>query len=844
MDRKTYTFDEAFKASLDYFTGDELAAKVWVNKYALKDAFGNIYEESPNDMHHRLASEIARVEKKYPNPLSEQELFDLFDHFRYIVPQGSPMTGIGNDYQIASLSNCFVIGLDGQADSYGAIIRIDEEQVQLMKRRGGVGHDLSHIRPKGSPVKNSALTSTGLVPFMERYSNSTREVAQDGRRGALMLSVSIKHPDSEAFIDAKMTEGKVTGANVSVKIDDDFMNAAVNGGTYKQQYPMDSPVYVKDIDASGLWKKIIHNAWKSAEPGVLFWDTILRESVPDCYADLGFRTVSTNPCGEIPLCPYDSCRLLAINLYSYVVNPFTPDAYFDYDLFKKHVGLAQRIMDDIIDLESEKIEMILAKIDSDPESMEVRQTERHLWEKIQRKTLQGRRTGVGITAEGDMIAALGLRYGTEEATDCAELIQKTLALAAYRSSVMLAKERGAFEIFDAKREEKNPFINRLREADPALYEDMLKYGRRNIACLTIAPTGTTSLMTQTTSGIEPVFLPVYKRRRKVNPNDSEARVDFVDETGDAFEEYIVFHHKFVTWMQANGYSASKKYTQEEVEELVAKSPYYKATSNDVDWLQKVRMQGRIQKWVDHSISVTINLPNDVSEELVDSLYVEAWRCGCKGCTVYRDGSRSGVLIATDKKKKKEDCNCMQPPVIVSTRPRELDADVVKFQNNREKWIAFVGLLNGRPYEIFTGLADDDEGIMLPKNVSKGTIIKSYDEDGNKHYDFQFKNKRGYKMTIEGLDGKFNPEYWNYAKLISGVLRYGMPIDQVIKLVQGMELNSESINTWKNGVERALKKYLPNGMEAKGQKCPNCGLETLIYQEGCLICTNCGASKCG
>lgn len=846
MDRKTYTFDEAFKASLDYFTGDELAAKVWVNKYALKDAFGNIYEESPNDMHHRLASEIARVEKKYPNPLSEQELFDLFDHFRYIVPQGSPMTGIGNDYQIASLSNCFVIGLDGQADSYGAIIRIDEEQVQLMKRRGGVGHDLSHIRPKGSPVKNSALTSTGLVPFMERYSNSTREVAQDGRRGALMLSVSIKHPDSEAFIDAKMTEGKVTGANVSVKIDDDFMNAAVNGGTYKQQYPIDSdsPVYVKDIDASGLWKKIIHNAWKSAEPGVLFWDTILRESVPDCYADLGFRTVSTNPCGEIPLCPYDSCRLLAINLYSYVVNPFTPDAYFDYDLFKKHVGLAQRIMDDIIDLESEKIEMILAKIDSDPESMEVRQTERHLWEKIQRKTLQGRRTGVGITAEGDMIAALGLRYGTEEATDCAELIQKTLALAAYRSSVMLAKERGAFEIFDAKREEKNPFINRLREADPALYEDMLKYGRRNIACLTIAPTGTTSLMTQTTSGIEPVFLPVYKRRRKVNPNDSEARVDFVDETGDAFEEYIVFHHKFVTWMQANGYSASKKYTQEEVEELVAKSPYYKATSNDVDWLQKVRMQGRIQKWVDHSISVTINLPNDVSEELVDSLYVEAWRCGCKGCTVYRDGSRSGVLIATDKKKKKEDCNCMQPPVIVSTRPRELDADVVKFQNNREKWIAFVGLLNDRPYEIFTGLADDDEGIMLPKNVSKGTIIKSYDEDGNKHYDFQFKNKRGYKMTIEGLDGKFNPEYWNYAKLISGVLRYGMPIDQVIKLVQGMELNSESINTWKNGVERALKKYLPNGMEAKGQKCPNCGLETLIYQEGCLICTNCGASKCG
>ena len=847
MNHKTYTFDEAFKASLDYFTGDELAAKVWVNKYALKDAFGNIYEESPVDMHHRLASEIARVEKKYPNPLSEQELFDLFDHFRYIVPQGSPMTGIGNDYQIASLSNCFVIGLDGEADSYGAIIRIDEEQVQLMKRRGGVGHDLSHIRPKGSPVQNSALTSTGLVPFMERYSNSTREVAQDGRRGALMLSVSIKHPDSESFIDAKMTEGKVTGANVSVKIDDDFMNSVVSGTSYKQQYPIDSnePTTVKEIDAAALWKKIIHNAWKSAEPGVLFWDTILRESVPDSYADLGFRTVSTNPCGEIPLCPYDSCRLLAINLYSYVLNPFTKDAYFDFDLFKKHVALAQRIMDDIIDLESEKIEKILEKIDSDPESMEVKETERHLWEKIQKKTLQGRRTGVGITAEGDMIAALGLRYGTDEATECAEEIQKTLALEAYRSSVMMAKERGAFEIYDSKREEKNPFINRLREADPGLYEDMLKYGRRNIACLTIAPTGTTSLMTQTTSGIEPVFLPVYRRRRKVNPNDAETRVDFVDETGDAFEEYVVFHHKFVTWMQANGYSVIKKYTQEEIDELVAKSPYYKATSNDVDWLQKVRMQGRIQKWVDHSISVTINLPADVSEELVDSLYVEAWKCGCKGCTVYRDGSRSGVLLSTEKKKeKKDDCNCMQPPVIVSTRPRELEADVVKFQNNREKWIAFVGLLNGRPYEIFTGLADDDEGIMLPKNVSKGTIIKSYDEDGKKHYDFQFKNKRGYKMTIEGLDGKFDPEFWNYAKLISGVLRYGMPIDQVIKLVQGMELNNESINTWKNGVERALKKYLPNGTEVKGQVCPNCGLETLIYQEGCLICTNCGASKCG
>ena len=847
MDQNTYTFDEAYKASLDYFTGDELAAKVWVNKYALKDAFGNIYEKSPADMHHRLAREIARIEKNYPNPLTEAELFDLFDHFRYIIPQGSPMTGIGNEFQIASLSNCFVIGLDGRADSYGAIIRIDEEQVQLMKRRGGVGHDLSHIRPKGSPVKNSALTSTGLVPFMERYSNSTREVAQDGRRGALMLTVSIKHPDSESFIDAKMVEGKVTGANVSVKIDDEFMQAVVNETSYMQQYPINSadPSYVKQVDASALWKKIIHNAWKSAEPGVLFWDTILRESVPDTYADLGFRTVSTNPCGEIPLCPYDSCRLLAINLYSYVKDPFTAQATFDFELFRQHVQLAQRIMDDIIDLEAEKIEKILEKIDSDPESVEVKQSERHLWEKIRQKTLLGRRTGVGITAEGDMLAALGLRYGTEEATDFAEQVQKSLALAAYNSSVQMAKERGAFAIYDTKREEQNPFIQRLREADPDLYTEMTTYGRRNIACLTIAPTGTTSLMTQTTSGIEPVFLPVYKRRRKVNPNDAESRVDYVDETGDAFEEYIVFHHKFVTWMEANGYPTSKRYTQAEVDNLVAKSPYFKATSNDVDWLMKVRMQGRIQKWVDHSISVTINLPSDVSEDLVNQLYVEAWKCGCKGCTVYRDGSRSGVLISTDnKKKKKEDCNCMQAPIIVAKRPRELDADVVRFQNNREKWIAFVGLLNGRPYEIFTGLADDEEGIMLPKNIAKGTIIKSYDEDGQKHYDFQFKNKRGYKMTIEGLDGKFRPEYWNYAKLISGVLRYGMPIDQVIKLVQGMELNNESINTWKNGVERALKKYLPNGTVAKGQTCPNCGQETLVYQEGCLICTNCGASRCG
>lgn len=846
MEQKSYTFDEAYKASLDYFTGDELAAKVWVNKYALKDASGNIYERSPQDMHHRLAREIARIESNYPNPLSEQQLFDLFDHFRYIIPQGSPMTGIGNDFQIASLSNCFVIGLDGPADSYGAIIRIDEEQVQLMKRRGGVGHDLSHIRPKGSPVKNSALTSTGLVPFMERYSNSTREVAQDGRRGALMLSVSIKHPDSEAFIDAKMAEGKVTGANVSVKIDDEFMNAVISGSTYRQQYPIDAknPTVFKDIDASTLWRKIIHNAWKSAEPGVLFWDTIIRESVPDSYADLGFRTISTNPCGEIPLCPYDSCRLLAINLYSYVTDPFKPSAHFDFDLFKKHVALAQRIMDDIIDLESEKIDQILAKIDADPESVEIKQAERHLWEKIQRKTLMGRRTGVGITAEGDMLAALGLRYGSNDAIAFAEEVQKALALAAYRSSVNLAKERGAFQIYDTAREEKNPFICRIREADPQLYEDMKHYGRRNIACLTIAPTGTTSLMSQTTSGIEPVFLPVYKRRRKVNPNDADIHIDFVDETGDAFEEYIVFHHKFVTWMEANGIPTTKKYTQDELNELIARSPYYKATSNDVDWMQKVRMQGRIQKWVDHSISVTINLPSDVTEDLVNDLYIEAWRSGCKGCTVYRDGSRSGILLSADTKKKKVSEKLTQTPAIVTTRPRELEAEVVRFQNKKERWIAFVGLMNGHPYEIFTGLADDEEGIMLPKNISHGSIIKSYDEDGKKHYDFQFKNRRGYKMTIEGLDGKFNPEYWNYAKLISGVLRYGMPIDQVIKLVQGMDLNNESINTWKAGVERALKKYLPNGTVAKGQKCPNCGCETLVYQEGCLICTQCGSSRCG
>lgn len=848
MERQTYTYDEAFEASLQYFKGDELAARVWVNKYAVKDSFGNIFEKSPEDMHWRIANEVARIEAKYKNGLNAQQLYELLDHFKYIVPQGSPMTGIGNDFQVASLSNCFVIGIDGAADSYGGIIRIDEEQVQLMKRRGGVGHDLSHIRPKGSPVKNSALTSTGLVPFMERYSNSTREVAQDGRRGALMLSVSIKHPDSEAFIDAKMTEGKVTGANVSVKLDDAFMQAAVNGTPYKQQYPVDSdqPVFTKDIDASALWKKIVHNAWKSAEPGVLFWDTIIRESVPDCYADLGYRTVSTNPCGEIPLCPYDSCRLLAINLYSYVVNPYTKEAYFDFDLFKKHVALAQRIMDDIIDLELEKIEKIIAKIDSDPESEEVKEAEKHLWEKIYKKSGQGRRTGVGITAEGDMLAAMGLRYGTEEATEFSEQVHKTIALEAYRSSVNMAKERGAFAIYDSEREKNNPFINRLKEADPELYEEMKKYGRRNIACLTIAPTGTTSLMTQTTSGIEPVFMPVYKRRRKVNPNDPQTHVDFVDETGDAFEEYIVFHHKFVEWMTVNGYDPTKRYTQEEIDKLVEKSPYYKATSNDVDWLMKVKMQGRIQKWVDHSISVTINLPNDVDETLVNRLYVEAWRSGCKGCTVYRDGSRSGVLLSTqkDKKDKKEELPPCKPPTVVEVRPKVLEAEVVRFQNNKEKWVAFVGLLDGHPYEIFTGLQDDEEGISLPKSVTTGRIIKNIDEEGNKRYDFQFENKRGYKTTIEGLSEKFNKEYWNYAKLISGVLRWRMPIDRVIKLVDSLQLDSENINTWKNGVERALKKYVTDGTSAEGQKCPNCGNETLVYQEGCLICKTCGTSRCG
>ena len=843
MEKKSYSYDDAFNASLDYFNGDELAARVWVNKYAVKDSFGTIFEKSPEDMHWRIANEIARIEGKYANPMAAQEIFELLDHFKYIVPSGSPMTGIGNDHQIASLSNCFVIGMDGKADSYGGIIRIDEEQVQLMKRRGGVGHDLSHIRPKGSPVKNSALTSTGLVPFMERYSNSTREVAQDGRRGALMLSVSIKHPDAEAFIDAKMTEGKVTGANVSVKIDDEFMKAVTENKEYIQQYPIDSqnPIYSKSINASELWNKIIHNAWKSAEPGVLFWDTIRRESIPDCYADLGFETVSTNPCGEIPLCPYDSCRLIAINLFSYVKDPFTPEASFDFELFKQHVRKTQRIMDDIIDLELEKIEAIQQKIDSDPESEEVKGAEKKLWEKIYRKSSMGRRTGVGITAEGDMLAAMGLRYGSEEAIKFSEEVHKTLAIAAYSSSVEMAKERGAFEIFDIKREENNPFINRLREACPELYEEMKQYGRRNIACLTIAPTGTVSIMTQTTSGIEPVFMPVYKRRRKVNPNDPEVHVDFTDENGDTFEEYIVYHHKFVEWMKKSGIDTTKKYSQVEIDSIVARSPYAKATSNDIDWVAKVQMQGRIQKWVDHSISVTINLPNSVDEKLVNELYVTAWKCGCKGCTVYRDGSRAGVLVSTDNKKEKKEPEVMKP-TITEVRPTILEADVVRFQNNKEKWVAFIGLLNGEPYEIFTGQQDDEDGIPLPKNVTHGIIIKHTNEDGSKRYDFQFENKIGYKTTIEGLSERFNPEFWNYAKLISGVLRYKMPIEQVIKLISSLELASDNINTWKNGVERALKRYIKDGTST-AEKCPNCK-QQLIFEEGCLHCPGCGYSKCG
>ncbi|MCG6187316.1 adenosylcobalamin-dependent ribonucleoside-diphosphate reductase [Maribellus maritimus] len=838
--KKIYSQEEAVKASLEYFKGDDLAARVWVNKYALKDSFGNIFELTPDDMHKRLAKEIARIEKRYPNPLTEEEIYKVLKGFKYIVPQGGPMTGIGNNYQVASLSNCFVVGNDGDSDSYGGIMKIDQEQVQLMKRRGGVGHDLSHIRPKGSPVKNSALTSTGIVPFMERYSNSTREVAQDGRRGALMLSVSVKHPDSESFIDAKLEQGKVTGANVSVKIKDDFMEAIEAGKPYVQQYPIDSdkPTYKKEIDAGALWEKIVKNAWKSAEPGILFWDTIINESVPDCYADLGYRTVSTNPCGEIPLCPYDSCRLLAINLYSYVEKPFTTQAKFNFDLFKEHIHYAQRIMDDIIDLELEKIDAILEKVNSDPEAEDIKFTELNLWESIKKKANEGRRTGIGITAEGDMLAALGLRYGSENAIDFSEEVHKNITLEAYRSSVYMAKERGSFKIYDSKREENNPLIKRIKDADPELYEKMTEFGRRNIALLTIAPTGTTSLMTQTTSGIEPVFMPVYKRRRKVNPNDKDVRVDFVDEVGDHWEEYTVFHHKFKTWMEINGYKTDREYSQEDLDGMVKKSPYYKATSNDVDWLAKVRMQGRVQKWVDHSISVTINLPADVSQELVGDLYFQAWKNGCKGVTVYRDGSRSGVLLSNDSKEKKKAGS------FPTKRPEKLEADVVRFQNNKEKWIAFMGLMDGKPYEIFTGLSDDEDGILLPRSITKGYIIKSWDGEDSSRYDFQYINKRGYKTTIEGLSHKFNPVFWNYAKLISGTLRHGMPIHKVVELVTSLQLDNETINSWKAGVARALKKYIPDGTLAEDAKCGECGSDEVVYQEGCLTCLSCGSSKCG
>jgi len=842
----TYEYDEVVKAATEYFKGDELAANVWVNKYALKDSAGNIYERTPDDMHRRLASEIARIEKKYNDPIAEEEIYGLLKDFKYIVPQGGPMTGIGNNHQIASLSNCFVIGNKGTADSYGGVMKIDEEQVQLMKRRGGVGHDLSHIRPKGSPVMNSALTSTGIVPFMERYSNSTREVAQDGRRGALMLSVSVNHPDSEGFIDAKMDGTKVTGANVSVKVTDEFMKSVVNDTTFTQQYPIESeePTYTKEINAKNLWNKIIHNAWKSAEPGILFWDTVIGESIPDCYADLGFKTVSTNPCGEIPLCPYDSCRLLAINLFSYVDNPFTEEASFNMKKFKQHAAYAQRIMDDIVDLELEKVDAIISKIENDPENIEVKRTELNLWKKIKQKCMEGRRTGVGITAEGDMLAGLGYRYGTDEALNFSVKVHKTLALEAYRSSVSMAKDRGSFPIYDAMREEKNPMINRIKENDPGLYDDMVKYGRRNIALLTIAPTGTTSLMTQTTSGIEPVFMVSYKRRRKVNPNDKSVKVDFVDEVGDAWEEYNVFHHNFNTWLEANGYDVKEvsTYSQEELNKIIEKSPYYKATANDVDWVNKVKMQGAVQKWVDHSISVTVNVPEEISEEMVGKIYVTGWESGCKGITVYRDGSRSGVLVSNDDKGKKEEV-AVFAETQAPKRPESLEADIVKFNNNHEKWIAVVGNYEGRPYEIFTGRAEDSFAIL--SHVDKGWVIRSKTEDGRSRYDFQYEDKDGYKTTIEGLSRTFNQEYWNYAKLISGVLRHGMPIAFVVDMVANLHLSDESLNTWKNGVSRALKKYIPDGTKIEGQECPDCSSsEGLMFKEGCLTCSDCGYSKCG
>lgn len=852
IENKSYTFEEAFEKSVEYFDGDELAARVFVNKYALKDSMGKIYELSPMDMHNRITDELFRIEKKYVNPLSKQIIFNLLDKFKYLIPQGSPMSGIGNNYQLVSLSNCFVIGFEKHAaDSYGGIMKMDQEQVQLMKRRGGVGHDLSHIRPKGSPVFNSALTSTGIVPFMERFSNSTREVAQDGRRGALMLTLNIKHPDAEDFIDAKLEQGKITGANISIKIDDEFMKKVKDGKKYTQSYPVEdkNPLYQKEIDATKLWKKIIHNAWKSAEPGILFWDTVIRESVADSYADEGFKTVATNPCGEIPLCPYDSCRLLAINLYGYVDNPFTKDAKFNFEKFKEHVHYAQRLMDDIIDLELEKIDKIIEKINKDPEDEEVKLVERRLWEKIKEKSIKGRRTGIGITAEGDMLAALGLTYGTDIAIDFSEEVHRTVAIEAYRASVLLAKERGSFPIYNSKKEEKNPFILRIKKEDLKLYTEMTKYGRRNISLLTIAPTGSTSLMSQTSSGIEPIFMVYYKRRRKVNPNDPDVNISFVDESGDAWEEYPVFHHKFITWLEINGYNIDeiKKLNESDLEKIIEKSPYFKATSKDVNWINKVLMQGRIQKWIDHSISVTINLPEDAKEDLVAELYMTAWSSGCKGITIYRDGSRDGVLIADKKKDIKSKENEIDSENIYKNgakkRPKVLDADIVRFYNNKQSWIAFVGLLDGRPYEIFTGI-DEPEYLPIPKNVTRGYIIKIKNEEG-KRYDFQYINKAGFHVTIEGLSYKFDPDFWNYAKLISGVVRHGMPIDKVVHLISSLHLQSDNLNTWKNGVVRSLKKYIPDGtLDHSGATCPSCNSHELFYQEGCLVCKNCGYSKCG
>lgn len=843
---QSYTHDQVMKAATAYFKGDELAANVWLNKYALKDSFGNLYERTPDDMHRRIAKEIARVEQKYPNPHTEEEIYAVLKDFKYIVPQGSPMAGIGNNFQVSSLSNCFVIG--NGADSYGGIIRSDEEQVQLMKRRGGVGQDLSHIRPKGSPVMNSALSSTGIVPFMERYSNSTREVAQDGRRGALMLTVSTRHPDAEDFIDAKLEQGKVTGANVSVKIDDDFMRAAISGEKYKQQYPINAkkPRVTQEVDASKIWDKIIYNAWKSAEPGVLFWDTIIKESVADCYADLGYETVSTNPCGEIPLCPYDSCRLLAINLYSYVEEPFTKKAYFNFDKFAQHVQMAQRIMDDIIDLEIEKIDKIIQKIEKDPEAGSIKNVERELWQKIKKACVNGRRTGVGITAEGDMLAALGLQYGSDEGIEHSVDVHRTLAVSAYRSSALMAKDRGAFPIFDIKREKNNPFINRLKEADPALYEMLEKHGRRNIALLTIAPTGTTSLMTQTTSGIEPAFLISYKRRRKVNPNDKDVNVTFIDEVGDNWEEYNVFHHKFVDWMKANGHNVKEvtKMDAKGLQAILEQSPYNKATANDVDWVQKVKMQGAIQKWVDHSISVTVNIPAETSVEMVKQIYQTAWEEGCKGCTIYRDGSRSGVLVSNDDKGKESREEMAFRETVSPKRPDKLEADIIRFRNNSEDWIAVIGQLDGRPYEIFTGRAVDT--FRLPNYVDTGWVIKTQDEERKENrYDFQFKDRDGYKITIAGLSRSFNKEYWNYAKLISGILRHGMPLNHVVNLVSGLNTDIDHINTWKNGVVRALKKFIPDGTKVVKEECPACeDPDGLIYKEGCLMCKSCGHSECG